>query len=426
MKKEKQYKWGTIIPLIGGMTIGNMEATGEKPDFFVSYPAFSGNDKHIIKYCEDVPYYLIDPETNDFIKTNPEPEEDEKIINEGIDNESWEGIDFISSVCPCAGLSMMNTSTKEGSASARGSDAVQNEWMYKSSTFVLEKLKPKVLFGENAPGLFTKIGQGVVDKLTIIGEKYGYSFSMYKTSTVHHGIPQKRDRTFYFFWKDSTVPVFEYYRRERKKLAEYLAEVPKDAPHTDWTIGHTDANENPFIQYIKKVEGKNWRKAVLEHTTSINYIWNTKNLENMIKWAEEDYNPTEQKKKDKIIKYLNHVKYKASIGKGWWDATPKFYDDYINAVIARTIATAMHPTEERNLNIRECMHLMGLPNDFTLENIKQFNHISQNVPVPTARDMTTEVIKFIKGEAILSNEKFMRQNNARKGVPITMPSKSLF
>ena len=38
---------------------------------------------------------------------------------------------------------------------SRGSDAVQNVWMIRSAEFVLTKIRPKVFWGENAPGLFT-------------------------------------------------------------------------------------------------------------------------------------------------------------------------------------------------------------------------------------------------------------------------------
>ena len=42
-------------------------------------------------------------------------------------------MDFINSVCPCAGLSMLNR-TRDGKA-ARGADAVQNAWMLKSAQY---------------------------------------------------------------------------------------------------------------------------------------------------------------------------------------------------------------------------------------------------------------------------------------------------
>ena len=75
-------------------------------------------------------------------------------------------MDYINSICPCAGLSMLNTSTNP--RFSRGSDAEKNKWMFESAQYVFEKIKPKVFWGENAPGLFTTIGQGVVDGLRLV------------------------------------------------------------------------------------------------------------------------------------------------------------------------------------------------------------------------------------------------------------------
>ena len=75
----------------------------------------------------------------------------------------------------------------------------------------------QVLWGENAPGLFTQIGEGVVNKLKQIGRTFGYSFSLIKTSTELHGIPQRRIRTFYFFWQSPTVPMLQYQKRSTRQ-----------------------------------------------------------------------------------------------------------------------------------------------------------------------------------------------------------------
>ena len=77
------------------------------------------------------------------------------------------GIDYINSVCPCAGLSMLNTS--KGAGVGRGSDAEANKWMFKSAKYVLSRIKPKVMWGENAQMLFTKKGEGVVNGLRLVG-----------------------------------------------------------------------------------------------------------------------------------------------------------------------------------------------------------------------------------------------------------------
>ena len=163
MNKEKELKWGTIIPLIGGSAIGCNKATGNLPAFHLSYEAFAANESHIEDYWPEVPMYRLDHEELD------------------IPDQTFEQVDFVNSVCPCAGLSQLNSAS--GSASSRGSDAVQNQWMYNSSEYVLENVKPKVLWGENAPCLFTKMSEGVVDRLRSIGEKYGYSCTLIKTNT---------------------------------------------------------------------------------------------------------------------------------------------------------------------------------------------------------------------------------------------------
>ena len=61
---------------------------------------------------------------------------------------------------------MLNRS--KGTGVGRGSDAKANLWMFESAEYVLGKIKPKVMWGENAPMLFTKKGQGVVDGLRLV------------------------------------------------------------------------------------------------------------------------------------------------------------------------------------------------------------------------------------------------------------------
>ena len=43
-------KHASIIPLIGGETIGCEYAFGSPPDYFLSYEPFQSNDQHILNY----------------------------------------------------------------------------------------------------------------------------------------------------------------------------------------------------------------------------------------------------------------------------------------------------------------------------------------------------------------------------------------
>ena len=89
-----------------------------------------------------------------------------------------------------------------------------------------------------------------------LGAEYGYSFSLMKTSTHLHGIPQKRIRTFYFFWKSPTVPHLTYKLKESKCLIDYLNEIPKNASQQDmfWTTGKASERFRPY-QFLLEKEG---------------------------------------------------------------------------------------------------------------------------------------------------------------------------
>jgi site-specific DNA-cytosine methylase len=408
-RKEKQIKYGTIVPLIGGMTVGNKMATETDPSFFLSYPAFKSNDQHAIDYFKETPYYVIDPESNKMV------EEEGKVK---VPKNLFKEVDFVTAVCPCSGLSMMNTSRKEGSASARGADAQQNQWMYKSAEFILESVKPRVFWGENAPGLYTNSGQGVVDKLREIGEKNGYSLSLYKTNTFFHGIPQKRERTFYFFWDSPKAPIFNTYRREHKVLRDYLAEVPEWATAQDVFLGFSQTKGSAFERYLE-TQDLSFAKLSEKWNTFIHWMVCENKIADVRNWAEINGETF-------LVKIADHVKKKIDMNLGWWDASPHFTRDHINAVIYRQMTSGLHPDGTRGMNIREFMHLMGLPHDFNLSS-DSWNHIAQNVPTCTARDMTSEVMRYIKGEVTEWGDSFVKQSNTTLRIDVgAQKSKILF
>ena len=125
-----KLKWGTIIPLIGGSSIGCSYSTGNLPAFHLSYTPFKNNEAHLERYWPKVPKYYIDQDQ--------EP-------------ENMKGVDYINT---CAGLAMLNRS--KGAGVGDGSDAKVNKWMFKSAEYVLGRIKPKVMWGENAHMLFTQ------------------------------------------------------------------------------------------------------------------------------------------------------------------------------------------------------------------------------------------------------------------------------
>ena len=53
-------KWGTIIPLIGGSSIGCSISAGNLPAFHLTYTPFKSNETHLERYWPGVPKYYID------------------------------------------------------------------------------------------------------------------------------------------------------------------------------------------------------------------------------------------------------------------------------------------------------------------------------------------------------------------------------
>jgi len=398
--KDGDLKWATMIPLIGGSAIGCKNATGTAPVFNLSYSAFSKNEVHLKRYWPDVPHLTID---SDSLNMN----------TDGLD------LDFVNSVCPCSGLSMLNVSRT--GQSARGSDAVQNSWMLDSAKYVLSSLRPKVLWGENAPGLFDNPGRDLVAKLRTLGQEHGYTFSMVKTNSELHGLPQRRVRTFYFFWRSPTVPILEWKQKQSKTLEEYLAEIPSWASLQDVFLHEGKASETylpyKFVLERERMTHAEFSKKIGRGTIN-RYLEKNFLIEECLNWLKK-YHPTEvflNYGNRTFVAMLEHIKNKLTQGLGYWDDSVKFMGTYFSAVISKNIVFAVHPSEDRFFNVRELLHLMGMPHDYQIDSIKNINHICQNVPVNTAQDWAEEVIKFCKGKAEMSLYTFLKQDNTTQEI----------
>jgi len=395
MSEINKPKWATMVPLIGGSAFGCEAATRTKPLYNMSYNAFAANESFFYRHWKEIPVFLID-EGNDPKESFPEQ------------------LDFVNSVCPCAGLSQLSTA-KSGS-DAR---AAQNKWMFEGANYVLGHVKPRVYWGENAPALFTNSGKGVRDQLREIADEHGYSFSLYKTSTSKHGAPQHRDRTFYFFWDSEHAPIMNWYSRPMPDLEDFLAQIPPYASGQDEFVCNKDVNESAVREFVLKNTNKNHKDFVKWEGT------NDKPKHSYYRWLEK------HNKMDECINYISgtygedhkdfkrlvSAKNKLDSGKNYMVPGPFFFSNKVNAMVGRTITSTLHPTEERYLNVREVMHLMGMPHNFEFspsEPGAALNMLAQNVPAYTACDMTHEVMKYIRGELEMSEQSFLMQNNHKQ------------
>ena len=389
--------YGSIVPLIGGETIAMQKVFNKKPEYILSYEPFKANDSHLVEYYKDVPYLMVDD--------NRKP--------------NIPDVDVINTVCPCAGLSSLSTTAS--------SDADANDWMRTTANFVLGTLSPRVFWGENAPRLASKMGQPIVEDLRQIGRRFGYSFSIYKTKSILHGLGQVRDRSFYFFWKGEKTPKFEYIKRKHEKIEDTIRSVKRDQNDPmNILTNQRVPSEDPYYRYVlNEIEGGITHTAFqdkIEKSVDVqHYIEDHVTYDKVSLWmAANGFD----KQATRTMSMYNKLKEGGNVMRRGVNI-PK---DYIGAFVGAYPTSLTHPDEDRFLTIRECMTIMGLPNDMELQGgLKNLNHICQNVPVGTASDMAEHVQKYIDGrlDNQLYDTDFIVQDNKNRSIDYKISSVQL-
>lgn len=413
MTERKNIKWICCQPLTGGMYLGTEKAVGHPAEFILSFPGLNkieynkdgtiknaGNEYHFLKYLQSVgrlpEYKLIDK--NPF---EPGPVDGVDIINDAdwsTDRQiSFDDIDLVTAVPVCSGLSLATTAatTKEHLDSRN----CNMEWL---ARYVLQNIKPKIYIFENAPALVSSRGDAVRMDLERTAKEYGYSIAYYKTDTKLHGVPQLRPRTFVMFikWRDESgenTPDLHFIKEDCKKFFDFLAEIPKDAPQQDDLIKMNDLSKTA-IEFLRGRLGDDWREPVINETKGkiSEYIRAHHLDDDMIEYArvnkpENVYN--------KIKHYFNHIREKAVDGKGYYETMAHIpTKDLSPAIIFKNMFVMLNPFEDRLLSMRECLKLMGHPDDFKVYGTyhEKCRKIGQNVPVNTARWIASEAVRVIE------------------------------
>jgi len=378
-------KHATIVPLIGGIPLAEEIAFGSKPEYFISYPPFANNDQHIVEHYKNIPYHVITEE-------NPYPK--------------VESVDVVSTTCPCAGLSTLSPTAS--------SDNAANDWMYTTANYVLGTMRPKVFWGENSPHLAGKMGKPVVKQLREIGDRNGYTLSIYRTKSLLHGLPQVRNRAFYFFWQDDRIPQFHNFNRKLETFSELIenVELREDDPMNIPSATHgRKPTDDPWYKYVLEhlhggMSHKEFVESIDKSYDVLNYIESKiGTFDKAIPWFKENGYEIEAAKCKRMFDKLN-------TGGGIMRRGVCIPKGNIGAFVGHLPVMTAHPVEDRFLTIRECLAIMKMPADFTLQGgRKNLNHICQNVPVTTATDMANQVKLYLSGGLEMVDARFGIQSN---------------
>ena len=235
-------------------------------------------------------------------------------------------------------------------------------------------------------GLFLASGSPLLSELRTFAADSNYSFSLVKTNTALHRLPQHRIHTFYFFWRSPTAPLLRYVNMPRPKLVDFLQAIPPWAEYQDVLVqpGSVTDRFKPYLyillreRYIcrEQVDHKQFvQKLARENRGSISVLeylekWNV--LDDCISWMKhyfphEKFETTTLWKDKTIVEYFEQCKKSRARGLKNTDRSPRFLGTY-GVVRFENIMYGVHPVEERFLNIREVMALVGLPHDYKVHN----------------------------------------------------------
>lgn len=388
------YTHGHVIPLVGGSTLGATKALGKPPEWIASWgSAFGANDQYCLKYFSDTPYFELD---------------------EGKYPSQY--VDIMTCLPPCAGLSMGNTTSGDKVNNPRGCSAPSNMHMLNGSEFAMTKIKPKAMMVENAPALYSKMGEVFAERINDLAQRHGYTMSLIKTTSLNHGIPQERTRSFFFLWQGNKVPLLNPIKKPHVPFHQLLRDgefAPSD-PVSNKPAPSTD----PLWQFIQEKYRGSTKQDILKAVASIRMVsvWNVIYDSG---WLEEAGRVI---KEEKVNRWLNYTLDKKRRGLNIMDGSMKLAWVKTQALMWKSLPMLQHPYEDRWLTMAEGLALMGFPADYAEKvhiSTKNSNVICQNVPACTAGDWVEEIAQALDGNRTWVDPelkpdgtyKILRQNN---------------
>lgn len=390
------YTHGHIIPLVGGSTVGATLALEKEPEWIASWSkAFGANDQYCLKYFDKTPFYDFD---------------------EG--NYPTKHVDIVTCLPPCAGLSMANTTSGDKANNPRGCSAPSNMHMYNASEFAMSKIKPKAMMVENAPALYSKMGEEFAERINSLAHSHGYSMSLIKTTSINHGVPQERTRSFFFLWQGNKVPLLAPIKRDFKPFHKFLKEgrfAPSEPVNTKGT-----PSADPLWQFIEEKYAGYTKQDILSKVASAR-MTSTWNVIYESGWLDEAARVV---KDERANRWLNYTLEKKKAGKNIMDGSMKLAWFRTQSLMWKSLPHLMHPYEDRWLTVAEGLGLMGFPDDYAAKvsiPTKHSNVICQNVPACTAGDWVGEIVHALNGErewVESPNGEILRQNNTTSKNPM--------
>ena len=425
---NEKIRWASIQPLTGGMYLGAEEAIGHPAEFILSYKGLSdvkhdksgenivdaGNEYNLLEYLKKhnrcPKYYQLHKGMFDMDLENMNPE---IYLNDELETPSYDNLDLVVAVPVCSGLSMVTTATDD-TKNARNCNML---WI---SKYTLSVIKPKIYIFENAPTFMGVRGTELRAQFEEMAMELGYSILYYKTdSNLHHNC-QLRPRTFVIFFKhtkeEAQRPFMFEWEDTRMTIEEFFAQIDNDNLTQNEPVQSSPHNYM-VIDFIKRKYGDQWKDIVTG--SLMQHCIDKKYLDELIDFIKNVYVGFTDEIKAKALKYIEHIKYKKSLGLNYFGDDVCLCKNRFPSIQFKSIPNMLHPSGERICSCREYLSLMGMPTDFTLYGGRScLNKIGQNVPVKTAKFIVEQAIKHLDvwNNERLTDTNVMYQDNIKQMV----------
>ena len=386
-------RWASMYPNAGGGDYGYKAAFNNADPLFVLSDPESVNEKYL---------HQLFP-TAVKITTDDMPEDFTGLCG-------GQQLDVVTCLAPCAGLSSLNNSTGLNQAC---SSNPKNKIMTHSAEFILKRLRPRCMVGENAPELFWRKGEGVVQQLKKIGEENGYSLTLYQTCTSRHGLPQKRARTFYIFWLDCVAKALAWIDLARLPLADFLGNLPDNSSLRDTFLAKGKPSDFPPYKFLLEQVGNGSHGSLCSNNAAGYGIYTWLRKKGLLKDAEVYCGKVNATKEENYIRRIREKLENGTDKTGFWDDSPHVPETVVPAITNRKVRQLTHPTEDRYLSLREILSLMGLPQTFEVPTM-DYQAFCQGVPVDTAKSIGQELMKYLDGRLPDVPSTFLKQSNVTR------------
>ena len=269
---------------------------------------------------------------------------------------------------PCSGLSSINRNANVNNDI--------NKHIYEVADMIY-KIEPKSFLIENAPTLIARglpILKDISNKL-----RNKYRITIITDLAGNHNVPMFRKRTLVVGWNRNyfeSMPIINCIVNNDYTVGKALSGLTGDSPD----MVKIDLNDKyDFSRFYSLV----------------------KPGDPVVKTLCENYESIKDKLSEDEKVLVLRTKEKYDKGGSVWDKSPLRLDLNGRAPSITSVNRYIHPTENRDIYVRECARLMGYPDSFKFYNgskVSTIQCVAQGVPVNFIEYISSEIMSQFKNK----------------------------